>query len=354
MDVTLSQLFREYELFHMVKNKTKDKARKAFSHLTAFAGDGAARDLSPAAVNRWQAWLATAAPNHQTKRPGLAPYTVKTTVGAAAAVFGWAMAQRGVDGRCEYGLVMNPFAEAQPVRVDAKAVRYYSEDEARDILAAASELRWKDPTRTLAWYAAIQMALDAGLRKNEITNLRWEDVDLDAGRIGIRHREDRFGVQWAWESKGRSEDDVPMGDALWASMERLRFLRPWRYPFIGRARYEHLAAGMPRPGREALWPLPESIRDNPVDNWRRDFQRILARANRNRQRAGLPEIADGDFHQLRKTYGTRLAMAGLPEKFVQQACRHASPETTRKYYIGMDRRQCDQAVRATINKLGGL
>jgi len=345
MDVTLSQLFREYESFKQVKTVTKDKARASFAHLVTFAGDIPASQVSPAMVNRWVTWLSTQAPvRYRPQQRGLASHSVKTTVGAVAQVYTWALRQKGVDGRCEYGLTMNPFAEAEPVVIDQRAVRYYTESEARDILAAAAELQWRDRTKTLAWYAAILMALQAGLRKNEITNLRWEDIDLDAGRVRIQHRLDCPGQYWAWLSKGKHEGEVPMGDLLWATMCRLRELRPWRYPFLSECRYEGLLS---RP-----WPLPERVRDNPSTNWTREFLWILTKANANRQKKGLEIISAGDFHQLRKTAGTWLAEHGVPEHYVQAMLRHASPETTRKHYVGLNQRQCDAAVRAAINAFG--
>ncbi len=340
MDETLSQLIREYEMFHRAKARTHEKARGAIRHLIAFAGDLPAGQTSPAMVNRWEVWLATTAVNARTGKVGLSDYTVKTTVGAAAQVFGWALRQKGVDGRCEYGLAINPFRDADPVRVDERAVRWYREDEARDILDAASETAWRDPTKTLAWYAAILMALQGGLRKNEITNLRWEDVDLDAGTVLIRHRPDCPGEYWAWMSKGKHEGSVPMGDVLWAAMSRLKEVRTWRYPFLMECRYRDLLS---RP-----WPLPELIRDNPANNWTREFNRILARANRKRQAAGQGNVT-GDFHQLRKTAGTWLAERGVPEHYVQTTLRHASADTTRKHYVGTNHRQCEQTVRAAIN-----
>ncbi len=342
-DVTLSQMYRDYEVFKQVKDKTKAKARKAFAHLVAFSGDVPARNIGPGRVNKWQSWLAKTAPNARTGRAGLSAVTVKTTVGAAAAVFGWALRQREPDGSCEYGLTANPFCDAEAVKVDHRQVRYYSEDEARDILAAASELRWRDETKTLAWYAAIHLAAGSGLRKGEVLNLRRIDVDLDRGRVLIRHRDDAPGRWWAWISKGRHEGEVPLSDGGWAAMARLLEVRPWMYPFLQHRRMIDL---MGRP-----WPLPEDLRDTPANNWTREFNRILKRANRNRQLAGKDVLCDGDFHQLRRSTGTWLAERGVPEHYVQATLRHASPETTRKHYVGLNHRQCEQAVRDAINTI---
>lgn len=341
MDVILSVLFQEYEMFKAVKGKTKEKARKAFGHLVEFCGDIPAKDLSPGRVNKWAVWLETQAWNARTKRKGLSRQTVKTTVGAAAQVFGWALRQRGVDGRCEYGLTMNPFTEADAVKVDERTVRYYTEEEAADILLAASELRWRDRTKTLAWYAAILLGVESGFRKNEITNLRWADIDLDEGKVRIRHRRDEPGAYWEWISKGRHEGDVVLGQLGWEAMMRLREVRPWLYPFLMKRRYLDLLS--------RSWPLPEAVRDNPAHNWSREFNRILRRANMKRQADGREIIGDSDFHMLRKSLGTWLADKGVPFHYVKSALRHASDDTTRKHYVGLNQRQCEETVRTAVN-----
>lgn len=343
MDVTLSKLFQEYEMFKAVKTVTKAKARSAFRHLVTFCGDIPARELSPGRVNKFATWLGNQALNTRTGNAGLSGHTVKTTVGAAAQVYAWSLRQRGVDGQCEYGLTLNPFCGADRVRVDAITVRFYREEEAADILHAASELHWRDRTKTLAWCAAIRLAVQAGLRKGEILNLRWQDVDLGAGKVLIRHRLDKLGEYWAWISKGRHEGEVPMGDTLWAAMMRLREIRPWTYPFLTDSRLTDLKA--------RSWPLPEHVRDCPANNWTREFNRILCRTNRNRQLNGKEIISAGDFHQLRKTAGTWLAERGVPEHYVQATLRHASPETTRKYYVGINHRECEARVREVINAI---
>jgi len=239
-DVTLSQLYQEYEMFQSVKGCTKAKARSAFRHLVAFAGDVPVAQLGPGRINKWMTWLATRAINPRTRRPGLRPWTIKTTVGAAAQVFGWAIRQREADGSNEYGLRANPFCDADAAKVDDKAIRYYTESEAKEILATAGTLTWRDPTKTLAWYAAIQLAAVCGLRKGEVLNLRWRDVDLDGGRVLVRHRDDKPGEYWEWQSKGKHEGEVPMSDGLWQTMFRLKQVRPWPYPFLMKCQLDDL------------------------------------------------------------------------------------------------------------------
>ena len=72
-DVTLTQLYQDYELFKTVKDCTKAKARAAFTHLVTFAGDVPAAQLGPGKINKWATWLGARAINPRTKKPGLIP-----------------------------------------------------------------------------------------------------------------------------------------------------------------------------------------------------------------------------------------------------------------------------------------
>jgi len=76
--------------------------------------------------------------------------------------------------------------------------------------------------------------------------------------------------------------------------------------------------------------------------------RVFPRAvsNRTRQldfeRAGIPLVNDygehADLHALRVTFGTRLALAGVPPAVLQRLMRHSTIELTMRYYtkLGTD------------------
>lgn len=56
-------------------------------------------------------------------------------------------------------------------------VRFLSEDERKGLLQACKE------STTPFLYVTVVLSLSAGLRKSELLNLKWEDVDLGRGRI---------------------------------------------------------------------------------------------------------------------------------------------------------------------------
>jgi len=137
------------------------------------------------------------------------------------------------------------------------------------------------------WYS---LAYWAGLRRGELTDLRWSDVDLSRGVIRVRN------------SKARRIDEIPLRSDLAAE---LAAARPLLLPTATEARVFPVAVG--RRTR------------------RRDFER-----------AGIPEIdADGryaDLHALRATLCTELARQLVPPTIAQRMLRHSNLQTTLRHY----------------------
>ncbi|HEY3546069.1 MAG TPA: site-specific integrase [Propionicimonas sp.] len=76
----------------------------------------------------------------------------------------------------------NPVALAHTPRYDPPDIEPLTVAEARRILAAADTERNG---------AAFMLAISLGLRRGEVLGLAWADVDLDAGRLDVRHQLER-------------------------------------------------------------------------------------------------------------------------------------------------------------------
>lgn len=83
-------------------------------------------------------------------------------------------------------IVRNPAALAKPPRLDADEIEPLTVDEVRRLLDAAAGRR-----NSARW----ALALALGLRQGEALGLKWDDVDLAAGRLTIR----RNRLRPAWE-----------------------------------------------------------------------------------------------------------------------------------------------------------
>jgi integrase len=140
-----------------------------------------------------------------------------------------------------------------------------------------------------------------GLRKGELAALRWRDVDWTASRIRVRQNYVR-GEFGSPKSK-RSARSVPMADQVGGELDRVsktsRFTAPDDLVFA------HPATG---------GPLAKA-------NMSRRFTRALKEAGLNEHR----------FHDLRHTFGTRMAAVGTPLRTLQEWMGHRDIATTQRY-----------------------
>jgi integrase len=144
------------------------------------------------------------------------------------------------------------------------------------------------------WRTMIFVAMRTGLRRGELMGLRWEDVDLEVGRILVRQAYVRGHFVTPKSDKPR---EVPLGDDV---IEELRIHRHERGPLVF-CDYE----GKPFTTGQLMWPL-----------------------ERARKNAGLRPIG---WHTLRHSFASHLAMRGVPLKVIQELLGHSSIDTTMIY-----------------------
>lgn len=134
-----------------------------------------------------------------------------------------------------------------------------------------------------------RLALETGLRKNEIRSLTWSDLDLENG-IGIVRN----------TKVGRSEEFNIMPDLV----AELRDARPMLVGANSRKVFDSVPT-------------------------HRTFRRDLERASITVRDERGQVI---DFHALRGTLGTRLAAAGVAPQVAKGVMRHSDYRTTVKHY----------------------
>jgi integrase len=146
-----------------------------------------------------------------------------------------------------------------------------------------------------------RMAAMTGLRQGELIALRWQDVDWVSGVVRVRRSYTR-GEFTAPKSK-RSSRSVPMAEALARELERL-FQRSG-YQGDGDLVFAHPQTGGPYDASKL----------------RKRFKEALSRE-------GLRPLR---FHDLRHTFGTRMAGAGVPMRVLQEWMGHRDYKTTSIY-----------------------
>jgi integrase len=140
-----------------------------------------------------------------------------------------------------------------------------------------------------------------GLRQGELLALRWCDVDWPAQKIRVRRNyvRGKFGTP---KSK-RSSRAVPMADQVGGELDKLYQSSAYRSD-------EHLVFGHPHTGK----PLERS--------------QVLKRFKAALRAAAVREVR---FHDLRHTFGTRMAAAGVPMRTLQEWMGHRDIKTTQIY-----------------------
>lgn len=192
----------------------------------------------------------------------------------------------------------NPCASVKKFQESSGVERFLSPDEVKRFLEALEHA--ENPVMA----AAFRLLLFTGLRKREVLDLRWADVDRAAGTVVLRHTKAGKARTVHLSTAARREID-----AMWA-------LREDKHPFVF-------------PGREP---------NAPVNNPNKAFRAALGRA----------KITGCRIHDLRHTYASTLVNSGATLFEVQKALGHASSQMTQRYSHLADstlRERAEQAAR---------
>jgi len=184
-----------------------------------------------------------------------------------------------------------------PGKPESEEIRFLDPLDVQALACAACPGAFEAIDRGLYLTAAM-----TGLRQDELVALRWRDVDWTAGRIRVRQNYvlGEFGTP----KSRRSTRSVPMADQVAGELDRL-----------------HQVAG--DPGEDYLV-FADPHAAGPLDK-----AAILRRYRRALRAAQLPERHR--FHDLRHTFGTRMAAAGVPMRTLQEWMGHRDIETTQRY-----------------------
>jgi integrase len=136
-----------------------------------------------------------------------------------------------------------------------------------------------------------------GMRQGELFALRWRDVDWSARRIRVRRNYVR-GHYGTPKSK-RSTRSVPLVDRLASELDQHSKATAYQQD-------DELVFGHPQTGK----PL--------------DRSKLLKRYKQALARAGVHEVR---FHDLRHTFGTRMASVGVPMRTLQEWMGHRDFKT---------------------------
>lgn len=190
--------------------------------------------------------------------------------------------------------------------------------------------------------AQILLGLDGGLRFEEALGL---PTDCLVGGVGgeefvdVRQVLERTRTIRGY-TKGKRPRIVPASERVLSALR----------PLIEKAEAE---------GRELVFSRIDADAagnrvERPVDyhNWRRDvWRKVTAKAKVNRRRDAKTSPGSLHFHDLRHTFGSRLAAAGVPRSEIAEVMGHADEDTTKIYiHAGTDGRR----RRLVLDALNGV
>lgn len=230
-------------------------------------------------------------------------------------------------------LPSNPFARIKRPRAARKPVAAYTREQAAALLAAAGG--WAHGR----YAVLVRLALDSGMRPQELRALRWEDVDLTAGLIRVRRA--------LRTVKNKASEKPPKSAAgrrdVWLTPGTVAALVAHRARQTGAA----AASGIVFPTRTGTWQAKRNLArqfellaheaavslDDP-----RVTSADRAKARKARKLAGTAspaKVPNLGLKALRHTSATLLLAAGAPLKAVSVRLGHESVETTLRFYAAV-------------------
>ncbi len=189
----------------------------------------------------------------------------------------------------------NPIRQVERQKENNLRVRFLDEAEEAALRAKIRELYPEHEPE-------FDLALHTGMRRNEQFQLRWENMDL------------RLGIVTIADSKNGERRHVPVNDTARQALDRLWEARNGS-PYV------------------CLGPNGERQRD-----WRRWFEECVQKAN----------VHDFRWHDLRHTFASRLAMAGIDLRTIAELLGHKTLAMVMRYA-----HLAPAHLRAAVDRISG-
>ena len=184
-------------------------------------------------------------------------------------------------------ILKSPCKGVRAPRIPRNPPRVLEKKQVRELL---------ESVRGTPYYALLATAAFAGLRREELVWLDWEDVDVERGQLYVRNKPDH-------PLKDYEARTVPIPTALVEILEELRREQ-------GRAVEDDA---------QPVFRSPKGLRWDPMN--------LSHRATPIFRKVGI----EGALHTLRHAYASHLVMAGVDLPTVQKLLGHANISTTMIY-----------------------
>jgi len=143
--------------------------------------------------------------------------TVNKDIRTLRSIFNLAIEPRGylMEGQ-------NPFAKIKERKTTENQIRYVEIEE---------YLALMDKAKNFWWCAFLSIGYGSGLRRNEILNLTWKNIDFENHLITIAAKKESQRLL-AWDPKSRRNRVVPMSDESAQLLADLQLKAEEGFPYI--------------------------------------------------------------------------------------------------------------------------
>jgi integrase len=227
-------------------------------------------------------------------------------------------------------LDQHPLRKLKPPKVAKRKVRVFTELECDNLCKAARQ--YEERGRPVKWELLIRMCLATGMRRGELMNTTWRNIDFENMTIDVAPKKDRVNT-WEWHIKDTDRRTLPLTADLVNLLVELQISQPEGNPyvFVSMARYEHIQE-LRRAGQ---WS---------VERGRSPLSKFCHHFNKIRKLAG---IETGTFHDLRRTCLSNWVAQGLSLHEAKELAGHARIETTERFYLAIRKDVMDRARAAS-------
>lgn len=228
----------------------------------------------------------------------------------------------------------NPLKHIDMPKVRKKKIRIYSDAECQRILKAAHQYCLEFNLEFCPrWDLMIIVALTTGMRRAELLNCTWSDIDFEQQVINITPKEITKHT-WRWDIKDTDERTLPLTDEAAQLLADHQAKQPEGYPyvFVPVSRYDYIQTLRAK----GKWKYSDA-RLKVVNNFTRQFEKILKTAS----------VKKGQFHDIRRTAITHWFANGMSENDVMVLAGHSNFATTHEFYLAVADDLVDRARRAS-------
>jgi len=233
----------------------------------------------------------------------------------------------------------NPLQHIAMPKSPKKKINIYTDAQCQRMLKAAQEYTAKwNPKTSVKWDLMITVGLATAMRRAELLNCTWADVDFDAQTIEVNPKENTKDI-WEWRIKDTDHRTLPLTEEIVQMLVDHQAQQPEGYPyvFVPTARYDYIQNVLRPKGKWSLIDASMKV----VNNLGRQFNKILRKAG----------IKKGTIQDIRRTGITMWFANGMSEHDVMVLAGHSSFATTHEFYLAVADDLVDRARVATAQGL---